>query len=755
MAYIVGRSQGSYVLGDGLPAAITLPPHQTNDVLYLAVQHDGGTGTISLSGVSGWVEITTQAAHGGQRTAVFRKVAASGNETPPSINITVDDDFAWGVVCVRGADTTTPENASTRVDKTNDSTPNAASVTTTSANCLVLWIWGYDNGLWRLDPVNPEDIQFALAQRHVAGCLAIGWTNQVSAGATPTPEMQHGTTTVGGTVITIAVNDDGSAALGPRLAGGVDYWKRFTHDNHTFDGTTWDVPSALAPTSIGGITLDTTDSIATSEVDGPPDSPYDTFTLSSNNNIYGSGETRFAGVSFAVSATNLTGKLVGLRWGPGEKSSVYVDPGFVIVFQDGSANWKAIQVAKAASVPPYTSVARVMVLDPAAATAFDSAGSINWANITRVGLLVAKRSTTATARRLVFRHLMLFDRPTFVGGSAAQPLRGSLLRDLLCGWLEDPYVVIQGERQVVSLLPIQFGDGSAHTHVDTAGMALEPHPKRDETFERMSWVLGEGAFEFRIKASATDKMYVRSAVVGAGQRQRFVIDPASSASADYDFSGLVLVEFEVDNDVSGVTMNGTVFRRCHGISLLGGGLGGCRVEESQASPAVTTSSPANISNCEFVSSGTGHAIEITQPGTYTFAGNTFEGYGANGTTDAAIYNNSGGAVTLNITGGGDTPTVRNGTGASTTVNNNVSITIEGLVAGSALRVERVSDNALMFENASTSTSEVVSVAGGTNYRIKVRKGTSAPKYQPFATQTGTLSGDTTVFVQQIPDLIAA
>ena len=37
--------------------------------------------------------------------------------------------------------------------------------------------------------------------------------------------------------------------------------------------------------------------------------------------------------------------------------------------------------------------------------------------------------------------------------------------------------------------------------------------------------------------------------------------------------------------------------------------------------------------------------------------------GADGTTDAAIYNNSGGAITLNISGGGDTPTVRNGASA--------------------------------------------------------------------------------------------
>lgn len=745
MAYIVGRSQGVYALGDGSSFVASLPPHQANDVLYLGVQQDGGTGAIS---VTGWTEVTAQAAHSGQRTAVFRKVAASSNETPPTVTLALDDDAAWGVVCVRGANTTTPENASTRADKTSDSTPNAGSVTTTNPNCLVLWFWGYDNGLWRLTPVNLEEIQFAVAQSHVANCLAIGWTNQASAGATPTPEMQHGATTVGGTVVTIAINDAGDAALGPRLAGGVDYWKRFTHDNHTADGVTWQAPSALAPASIGGITLDTTDTISANELAGPSDSTYDTFTSATNNNAYGDSNPRFMGVSFAVAATDLTGKLVGLRFGPTSTfSTVWADPGLVLVFQDSLGAWKAVRASGMDGGIAFPNVARVTVVDPQGGDAYDSSGTVDWTDIVRVGILAAKIAVSSTlARVFAFRHLMIFDKPTFVGGSVAQPLLGSLLKDLLCGWLEDPYITIQGQRQVMSRVPIQFGDGSTPTYVDTAGMALEPHPPRDDSWDLESWALGEGDFEFRIKAGASDTMLVRSAVIGAGQRQRFVIDPASSASATYDFGGLVLVEFEVENDSSGIVMNGVTFRRCHGISLLGGALLGCSISESQAASAVTTNDPSKIEDCAFVHSD-GHAIEITAPGTYTFSGNTFSGYGADGTTDAAIYNNSGGAVVLNITGGGDTPTVRNGTGASTTINNNVSITLENVVVGSSIRVELVSDGSLVEQRVADATTEVFSVAGSVAYRIKVRKASSEPYYRPWST-TITPTADTPIAVAQ-------
>lgn len=110
---------------------------------------------------------------------------------------------------------------------------------------------------------------------------------------------------------------------------------------------------------------------------------------------------------------------------------------------------------------------------------------------------------------------------------------------------------------------------------------------------------------------------------------------------------------------------------------------------------IETANPTNIQNCNFTFSD-GHAIEITTAGTYTFTGNKFSGYGGtpgsnlvanSGSTDAMIYNNSGGLVTINIAGGGDTPTVRNGSGASTTVNNNTAITLSGLpTAGVEVRI---------------------------------------------------------------------
>ena len=99
-----------------------------------------------------------------------------------------------------------------------------------------------------------------------------------------------------------------------------------------------------------------------------------------------------------------------------------------------------------------------------------------------------------------------------------------------------------------------------------------------------------------------------------------------------------------------------------------------------------------LDGSEFVSGGSGHAIEFgtNTPGDPTEIGLTdvlFSGYGADDTADAAIYNNSGKHLIINVLGTGSTPTVRNGAGASTTVvSGQKTLTLTGLVAGSEVRI---------------------------------------------------------------------
>jgi hypothetical protein len=111
---------------------------------------------------------------------------------------------------------------------------------------------------------------------------------------------------------------------------------------------------------------------------------------------------------------------------------------------------------------------------------------------------------------------------------------------------------------------------------------------------------------------------------------------------------------------------------------------------------MTTDDLSDIKFCEFFFSD-GHAVMLTTTLVTPQAslGNKFNSYlgtpGSNptpssGSTDAAIYNNAGGAVTINVSSGGDTPSVRNGASATTVVNNNISLTLSGLKDNTEVRV---------------------------------------------------------------------
>ena len=141
---------------------------------------------------------------------------------------------------------------------------------------------------------------------------------------------------------------------------------------------------------------------------------------------------------------------------------------------------------------------------------------------------------------------------------------------------------------------------------------------------------------------------------------------------------------------SNAGLTGTTMIDCNKLYQSGATLNGCNilaVNTSAGTAYIESNAPEKISNCSFTFSS-GHAIEFTSDVStaITFSNNFFIGYGASGTTDAAIYNNSGKAVTINIVNGGDSPTIRDGAGASTTVVNAVALTLTNIVNDSEVRI---------------------------------------------------------------------
>ena len=160
---------------------------------------------------------------------------------------------------------------------------------------------------------------------------------------------------------------------------------------------------------------------------------------------------------------------------------------------------------------------------------------------------------------------------------------------------------------------------------------------------------------------------------------------------------------------SGHELIDTTVRGCGTVRANGATLVNSRFTGSPAAAAVLWNVNINtaerLDGCSFVRGASGHAIELgpNTPTEITLTGTSFAGYGANDTTDAAIYNNSGKAITINLVNS-TSPTVRNGAGASTTLQVSATHTLTGLIEGSRVTYVQTGTETELYEAPSVGAS---------------------------------------------------
>ena len=166
-----------------------------------------------------------------------------------------------------------------------------------------------------------------------------------------------------------------------------------------------------------------------------------------------------------------------------------------------------------------------------------------------------------------------------------------------------------------------------------------------------------------------------------------VVNNATFILNGCSFTDMNELTFQSNSDI-----NGTTFRRCDLVTQGGAPFDGCSFSvPSSAVGLLVNSNLETITNCDFISDGTGHAIELTASGDggLTFDGNTFSQYAsADGSTgNEALYNNSGGNITINLQNTTSIPSIRNGVGSNTSVQLAVTLTLSGIVSGSEVRIQ--------------------------------------------------------------------
>lgn len=234
-----------------------------------------------------------------------------------------------------------------------------------------------------------------------------------------------------------------------------------------------------------------------------------------------------------------------------------------------------------------------------------------------------------------------------------------------------------------------------------------------------------------LEIAATNIDWADGVIRSAGAKQGDII--VTGTAGAFDATRMTLVNLRTINLTSVCNLLNSAITSCAKLNQNGATIDNCAISGAATADGeafIISDNPTNIKNNAFTFSD-GHALELTATGTYTLTANTFTDYGANGTTDAAIYNNSGGAVTLNVTGGVASPTIRNGTGASTTVNNNISLTISGLRDNTEVRVFTAGTTTELvgIENATDGTADdrsvTFSLAASTSVDIRFAHGIAA------------------------------
>lgn len=167
-----------------------------------------------------------------------------------------------------------------------------------------------------------------------------------------------------------------------------------------------------------------------------------------------------------------------------------------------------------------------------------------------------------------------------------------------------------------------------------------------------------------------------------------------------ELTGCVFTDMGAFTFDSNSVLDNCTWRRCGIVTQGGGSLTGCLFDESAAAKALVADDITSISGCDFVSDGTGYAIEgFSAAGSYTLNNLTFTGYASSdGSTgnEALHVLASSGTVTIYYTGAA--PSVHSAGATIVKVGDSVDITVTVKTTEGVLV-----ENARVFVKASNDT----------------------------------------------------
>lgn len=305
--------------------------------------------------------------------------------------------------------------------------------------------------------------------------------------------------------------------------------------------------------------------------------------------------------------------------------------------------------------------------------------------------------------------------------------------------------------------PLTFGDSTSggNSYFEDSGISL--------IYE--AWDIGNSKYYLAIEGDATSTnsfSLSNSTISSAGP---FITGTFNGGNINtLNFDAVVFSQwgnsltFSNNADATGHTITGCSFDGCGQIDpgdvTFSGNIISNTTANTTGALLLDADGASNWSNIEIIAGvdATSHGIYIppAADGTYDFTGIVGTNYDTtNGGPKALIYNNSGGIVVINADSASSGLTYLNGTSATTTINNSVTVTVTVKDATTLANIQNARVYLTIDAGATVLFNELTNVSGvvttSYNYTLDkaiagvVRKGSASPLYKE-GTLAGTITG---------------
>jgi hypothetical protein len=681
------------------------PLNQAGDLLIAICTADTGSQTWSATGWTQKFSATNTANIG-----VLYKYS-SGSETTFTFNYTVAESSEVIVIAVR--DTVTSGDPFDVVQQTLSSALAVVTfpqVTTVTDNCMIFYACSHSaassipsilgGGVTQLASIDPASS---------AHNMAIGWTMKRTAGATANNVQSFSLSASAGIYVTFAIKppSGGATVIPTYCASDSSLYLTPLNGTTAYNG---DTAFAATATTHFGTTLNGT-TLANGTATARPDVGLNSYHSMADCQA-GLTSTTWYGCTYVFATANkpnVAGKNIIFNGRPflpvdlqttTNLKSTGVTKGVALGLASTSNTDYRVWHVSGAGTPWGSNLQPMVINDGNTSGRIQNTGTLNNTSILALGFFVSGFIVNAN---WIWGSIWALDTTVVAGGSSTEPIDVEGIVRAAAEGKERMSIVRQGLNQMLILQPIQIGDGGTNgVYLKLDGTAIEFPQQYNQSTGQTNYCSVDNVAGITYYAGASDTIIHKNSVISSASKYHWKFHPSSSTSATYDFSGLNVIGAGTIELLSGLTITGVTINGYGTILANGAGLTNCTILNVPSNnDLVTTNNSTSFTNCDITVTGiasgnrwisvanpsiftdctfngsvsSGHAIRITAAGTYTLDGNIFNNFGADGTNSAAIFNDSGGTVTLNIIGGGNTPTVRNGTGASTTVNNPITITV--------------------------------------------------------------------------------